>query len=455
MLDWASCFSDKRYGDVADVSAEGARNAFQRDYDRIIFSTAFRRLQNKTQVFPLPGSRTFVHNRLTHSLETASVGRSLGTIVGSTIATLVDGSVAQEFYRFHLKEVLAAACLAHDIGNPAFGHSGEQAISTYFLDNKDAIIADLPLHQHFSTEEWNDLINFEGNANALRCLTHHYHGKSPLGANLTYTTLASILKYTCDSSSINKERVYTKKYGFFQSSRSCIESIIDVFGLKREGKAFQRHPFVYLVEAADDICYNIIDLEDAHRIGVLPETEVKDLLLNIIKDINGVEAFTHSQQRLQDIFDTNESIAYLRAKAINALVVECARIFLDHSTEILSGSFNQSLLSVVKEKSPTLHRIKKISIEKIYNNNKVVEVEIAGFKVMSGLLGIFVPTVLGDKNNAMAGKISTLIPAQFAEPNDASAYKKVMSIVDFIAGMTDDYAMDLYRTFTGIDLPRA
>lgn len=455
MLDWATCFSDKRYGDVSNESYEGARNAFQRDYDRIIFSTAFRRLQNKTQVFPLPGSRTFVHNRLTHSLETASVGRSLGTIVGSEIATLVEDPEAQEFYRFHLKEVLAAACLAHDIGNPAFGHSGEKAISTYFLNNKETCIAELPLQQHFTAEEWNDLINFEGNANALRSLTHHYHGKSPLGANLTYTTLASILKYTCDSSSINKDRVYSKKYGYFQSSKDCITSIVETFKLKKEGKAFQRHPFVYLVEAADDICYNIIDLEDAHRIGVLGSVEVSDLLLNIIKDIKGTDAHSHCKQRLRDIFDTNESIAYLRAKAINALVGESARIFLKHSTAIRSGAFNRSLLSVIKENSPTLERIKKISIDKIYNNYKVVEVEIAGFKVMSGLLGIFVPTVLGDKNTAMAGKISTLIPAQFSESKEASAYNKVMSIVDFIAGMTDDYAMDLYRTFTGIDLPSA
>ncbi|MEN9332569.1 MAG: dNTP triphosphohydrolase [Bacteroidota bacterium] len=243
------------------------RTEYQRDFDRLIFSGPFRRLQNKTQVFPLPGS-TLVHNRLTHSLEVASIGRSLGKITGRMLVQQFNSELteeAKEFYSYHLSEVIAAACLAHDIGNPAFGHSGEKAISHFFLNGG----VDKNL---FSEAEWKDLTNFEGNANALRLLTHQFNGRLPGGYRLTYTTLATILKYPCESLGSDKKKVHLKKYGFFQTEKELFLKIVKEFGLVQESEnplQYCRHPFVYLLEAADDIAYRIIDFEDAARLGII------------------------------------------------------------------------------------------------------------------------------------------------------------------------------------------
>jgi dGTPase len=212
---WEDIFSIDRVG--KEKLKNGVRSSFQRDFDRLIFSSAFRRLQNKTQVFPLPGS-TFVHNRLTHSLEVASVGRSLGKIVGEFLSESVGSEGAREFYRYELSNVVAAACLAHDIGNPAFGHSGEKALSAYFSGNAARIIGGQVLESFFSPPEWKDLINFEGNANAFRTLTHTFSGKLDGGFGLTYTTLAAILKYPCGSSSLGSSP-HRKKYGYFQTEQ--------------------------------------------------------------------------------------------------------------------------------------------------------------------------------------------------------------------------------------------
>ncbi len=280
---WLTCFSDQRYGLPKNIS--GVRTEYERDYDRIIFSSAFRRLQNKTQVFPLP-KHIFVHNRLTHSLEVASVGRSLGKIIGKHISELPEvnkNEEARRFYRNHLKSVIAAAALAHDLGNPAFGHSGEEAISKFFKESIDPKMKEL-----FSAEEWSDLTNFEGNANALRILTRQYHGRLVGGFRLTYATLASILKYPCSSTQSmgKKGPLHLKKYGYFQTEKIVFNEVAKATGMVPDQSnkgAFFRHPFVYLVEAADDICYNIIDFEDAHRLKILSTKYVADTFLKIIK----------------------------------------------------------------------------------------------------------------------------------------------------------------------------
>lgn len=454
-LTWTNCFSPKRYGD--DRLPADARSVYERDYDRIIFSSAFRRLQNKTQVFPLP-ERVFVHNRLTHSLEVVSVGRSLGMIVGEALAQLSavkEHPVAQDFYRNQLKSVLSAACLAHDLGNPAFGHSGEEAISKYFLDRE----RDPSFRAAFTDGEWQDLSHFEGNANALRLLSRQFNGRLAGGLQMTYTTLASILKYPCESLAQDKKKgKHRSKYGFFQAERKVFEAIIKEFPLDRDSAeplAYRRHPFVYLVEAADDICYSIIDYEDAHRLGILSFDEVKDDFM-LILDQDPKTDMPRLMRNLENLReDKNESVAYLRAKVINALVQACADAFIRQGEQMLSGTFKSSLLDSLPQFKNALSRIEKKSIGRIYNHDSVMKIELAGFKIMSGLIEDFVEAALLNPSQRQKRhqKVLALIPNQFQFDEEDRPYEKVMCILDYVSGMTDNYALELYRNLRGISVP--
>jgi len=454
-MDWINCISAKRTG-YSYSSAPGLRSDYQRDYDRLIFSSAFRRLQNKTQVFPLPGSSTFVHNRLTHSLEVASVGRSLGSVVGEFIAEKVAHNAdAQSFYQYDLKGVIGAGCLAHDVGNPAFGHSGEKAISNYFIQNADKLIDGQSMKSYFSEAEWSDLTDFEGNANALRILTHHFKGKMEGGLALTYTTLASILKYPCESTGRTKD-VHRKKYGFFQSERAIFDNIVADTNMYQDSSdpiSFKRHPFVYLVEAADDICYRIVDMEDAHRLKIMSKEMVEMVFLNVIKEADRKENDLYRiHSTLSKLHDDNEAIAYLRAKVINTLVGECADVFRDNSDAILAGMYSSSLVDDVEQKCGSLKLIKELSIDKIYNHHSVLKVEIAGYKVMSGLLDVFVPAIIKEKPAGIEKQGLRLLPTQFTTGVDDAHYNKVMGVIDYVSGMTDDYAIELYRNISGIEI---
>jgi len=453
MQHWGECISYRRYGYQA-TGTPSMRSEFTRDYDRIIFLSAFRRLQNKTQVFPLPGN-VFVHNRLTHSLEVASVGRSLGSLVGQSLidhhhATFTEDQKA--FYTYELSGVVASACLAHDLGNPAFGHSGEKAISHYFEVNASMVINQKSLRSHFDAEQWKDLTNFEGNANALRLLTRQFKGKLEGGQRLMFVTLASILKYPCASSQMDKNLTHRKKYGYFLSDQNAFENVINEFGLSKENNIAHRHPFVYLVEAADDICYRIIDMEDAHRIGILSRTDTEHYFLSLLADLQ--DNVERTKEVLTKITDNNEAISYLRAKCINGLVMKAAEVFETNSEAILQGRFNSTLMDDVEKFCPYLEKINEISIKKIYNHPSVIEVEIAGYNVMSEILSVFIEAVLSENRSPLQKKCLRLIPDQYNLANDhVSAYEKAMSVLDFVSGMTDGYATEMYRKMKGIDIP--
>ena len=455
MMNWINCISAKRTG-YSYPSKVNIRSDYQRDYDRLIFSSAFRRLQNKTQVFPLPGSSTFVHNRLTHSLEVASVGRSLGSEVGHFIADKIqDNDQAHQFYLHDLKGVIGAGCLAHDVGNPAFGHSGEKAISNYFIQNADATIDGSTLRSYFSDKEWADLTDFEGNANALRVLTHHFQGKMPGGLSLTYTTLASILKYPCESVGKTKAK-HRKKYGFFQAEKEIFSTIVEdthMYKDQDDPLSYYRHPFVYLVEAADDICYRIVDMEDAHRLKIISREEVEHAFLNVISETerpeNDIDKIKDTLSRLGD---DNESVAYLRAKSINSLVMESADVFKANANKIITGEYTSTLMDDVEKKCQSLKNIEKMSILKIYDHHSVIKVELAGYKVMSGLLELFVPGILNANASQIEKKSLVLLPKQFKTQSDATPYEKVMGVIDFVSGMTDDYAIEMYRNIMGIEI---
>ncbi|KAA2238814.1 deoxyguanosinetriphosphate triphosphohydrolase [Chitinophaga agrisoli] len=444
-MKWEKLLSAKRWGNEANYSEDHneARSNFTRDYDRLIFSSPFRRLQNKTQVFPLPGS-IFVHNRLTHSLEVASVGRSLGNIFYNKIKTRdpkVDESVQ---FMSEIGNIVAAACLAHDLGNPAFGHSGEAAISRYFTDG------DGKKYQNTLTDkQWNDLTHFEGNANAFRMLTHPYIGKGYGAFCLTYSTLASIVKYPCSSiAGHDKTKINRKKYGFFQSEEKSFEKIAAELGLTRTQEIpliYKRHPLVYLVEAADDICYTIIDLEDAHRLKILTYPQVEELLFPLCED-------DKLRNRLDNIEDLDAKVSLLRAKAINSLVLDCSEKFFDNQNVILQSEYNKSLTEDLKPTlQPIWDNICKISREKIYNYSSVVQIEVAGYKVIGGLLEEFIPALINN-NTHYYEKLVKLIPPQF-KSKTPDTYSNIQSVLDFISGMTDLYAVELFRKIKGISFP--
>jgi len=452
---WLTCFSDQRYG--LPVNTSGVRTEYERDYDRIIFSSAFRRLQNKTQVFPLP-KHIFVHNRLTHSLEVASVGRSLGKIIGKHIAAMPEvdqNDEARRFYRNHLKSVIAAAALAHDLGNPAFGHSGEEAISKFFKENSDPNLKKL-----FSADEWADLTNFEGNANALRILTRQYPGRLVGGFRLTYATLSSILKYPCSSrqSKGKKGSLHLKKYGYFQTEKNVFNDVAKATGMIPDPAnkgAYFRHPFVYLVEAADDICYNIIDFEDAHRLKILSTNYVADTFLKIIK-LNKTEKMAQVKSTCKILEeDPNELIGYLRAKAINYLALSVSQEFISNIDSIAKGAYKGSLYSNLKDVRSVLEEIEKVSYDKIYNYPSVAKIELAGFQIMSTLVEKFIEAALTKEEDRIKRhkKILELLPAQHRFNESDSAYVKAMIIIDYISGMTDLYALELYNNITGIEMP--
>ncbi|MET3731945.1 dGTPase [Moheibacter stercoris] len=452
MMDLNELYSGKRLG--VDASKD-TRTEYQRDFDRIIFSSAFRRLQNKTQVFPLPGS-VFVHNRLTHSLEVASVGRSLGNLAGEFIVKKYKEQLTKEsrsFYRHNLYNVISSACLCHDIGNPAFGHSGEDAIASFFEKNESTY------KPKFSAEEWTDFIHFEGNANAIRILTQQQTGKLEGSIGLTFATMAAIAKYPCESIARTKGILHRKKFGFFQAEKENFQKIATETQMILEQTIptiYKRHPFVWLVEAADDICYNIIDLEDSHRLGIIDHDKCVNLLLDLIDslDAKGLDGLKNRHHLIQD---KNEKIAFLRAKSIGHLMMNAAKTFENHFEEILNGTLEKPLLSLIDEEKNSnskavLKQIETFSIENIYNHHAVVEIENAGFNVMSELLSHFIPPILHAENRSKADeKAIKLIPNQFLY-EDQSDYHKVLGVLDFVSGMTDNYATELYRRIKGIEI---
>jgi dGTPase len=457
-MNFETIYTSKRVGE--ESMKPGSRSGFQRDFDRLIFSSAFRRLQNKTQVFPLPGT-AFVHNRLTHSLEVASVGRSLGKMVGEEIARSYKATNEEtyEFYKYELSNVIAAGCLAHDIGNPAFGHSGEKAISAYFIERSNEQIGSTALRSFFTDAEWADLSNFEGNANAVRVLAHSFKGRFRGGFGLTYTTIASILKYPCESSAIDKKFKHRKKYGFFQSEKAIVATLaseLNMVGESTDPLIWKRHPFVYLVEAADDICYRIVDMEDAHRLGILSTDEVSESFFSMISSINRPEDNTEKIRKSFDgITDRNEKISYLRARAINTLTLEAAAVFMSHKDRILEGAFNNTLLDHIEDRCSALGQIMHMSVNRIYSHPSVMQIELAGYNVMSELLQLFVPALLKEKPSHKDEKILALFPFQFQQFKDTtSQYLKVMSALDFLSGMTDTYATEVYRRLKGITIPQ-
>ena len=341
-MQWEKLISNKRLGqEHRHTMRHDDRSEFKRDYDRLIFSAPFRRMQNKTQVFPLPGS-IFVHNRLTHSLEVASVGMSLGNDVAHAI--LKSRPELAETMFTQIGTIVSTACLAHDMGNPPFGHSGEKAIQTFFTEGKGAALKSV-----VSPGFWSDVTHFEGNANTFRLLAHRFKGRREGGFVMTYTTLASIVKYPFASTIAEKGH---GKFGFFMEESGIFKKIADELGIIRKSEEGQpleyaRHPLVYLVEAADDICYEIMDIEDAHKLKILSYEETTEHFLGFFD----ADTQRHILQRISDegITDNNEKVVYMRACVIGALERACVSTFISHEQDILNGTFKGSLIDNIED----------------------------------------------------------------------------------------------------------
>lgn len=443
-MEWKQLISNKRFGqEHKHAERHDDRSEFKRDYDRLIFSSAFRRLQNKTQVFPLPGS-IFVHNRLTHSLEVASVGMSIGNDISRRVIQkrpeLKDTLVEE------IGTIVSAACLAHDLGNPPFGHSGEKAIQTFFSEGPGQKIKSM-----VSSEFWDDITHFEGNANAFRILTHRFKGRRQGGFVMTYSMLASIVKYPFASCLAGNHG----KFGFFASEAESYRKIADELGIfcksaPGEPLKYARHPLVYMVEAADDICYEIMDIEDSHKLKILSFAETEHLLLSFFDE----EIQQKIRQRIidEELSDENEKVVYMRASVIGKLENECVAAFLAHEEEILAGTFEGSLIDHISERQKKAYKeCEKISYSKIYQSKPVLDIELSGYKIMATLMEVFIEAAV-NPSRFNSKQLLRRVSSQYDIENE-NLEERIMAVIDYISGMTDIYALDIYQKINGISLP--
>lgn len=434
-MNWTHLLSAHRIGQKL-VSAESSRSAFEQDFDRIIFSHPFRRLQDKTQVHPLP-EHDFVHTRLTHSLEVSSVGRSLGKRAGDTLLQR-HPELGGNFSLFDFGAIVAAAALAHDLGNPPFGHAGEDALSDFFVHQQE-------LRGKVSESEWLDLVKFEGNAQGFRILN-----QSEYGLKLTMATLGAFTKYPCSANfpDRDKSKKSQKKYGFFESEREIFGEVATALKLTPVGpNAWHRHPLAFLVEAADDICYSIIDLEDGCNLGLVSFEETVELLAPILKD-------KLDRHKLSKDEGLNRKLGTLRAMSIGELIDACTSVFLDNEESILAGKFDNALTDQ-SEFRDALKRISDVSIRRIYRARQVVEIEAAGHEVLPGLLKEFIQAghqVRTGGNSRKYENLSLLLPVEIrhAIKQSIDEYNMLRLIVDFVSGLTDKHALMIFRKISGM-----
>ncbi len=450
-MNWQHLLTRERLGVVSSVDAQQwYRSTFQKDYDRLIFSAAFRRLQDKTQVFPL-AQTDYVRTRLTHSLEVSSVARSIGMLVGQHLAN--DLKIG-DFRASDLGTILSAAALAHDIGNPPFGHAGEDGIAQFFADSS---VGQKALSE-MKVAEQQDLLNFEGNAQGFRLLTKLQNADNEGGMQLSLSTLASMLKYPCGSLERQKlNNVALKKFNYFQSEKKEFQYVVDTLGLlpllEEDGKpvAFARHPLVYLLEAADDLCYTLVDIEDAYRLSLVSSNLVIEFYQMIIDRYGGFP------NKVKRISRDKDKIEYLRAYAMGLLIDEVATAFIEHESEILQGKCTVDLLHLIPS-SKALAEIKSYAYDHIYVSKPVLEVGIAGHEIIEGLLKAFVGAVNQEYYSGTTSKsrmLLSFLPDQFLDKNrklDEDPYIRILKITDFISGMTDRYAVHVYQMISGVHL---
>ncbi len=448
-MGWEQLLSLRRYGDTRKrerKDQDETRLGFEVDYDRIIFSSPFRSLQDKTQVIPLPISvgskKNFVHTRLTHSLEVSVVGRSLGRVAGKYVLSKYPELNDMGYQVNDFGAIVAAASLAHDIGNPPFGHSGEKAIGNFFKNGKGSVYED-----QLSPEEFQDLVDFEGNANGFKLLTESKAGV-PGGLRLSYATLGAFMKYP--KASLPKKpskHIADKKFGFFQSDDVFFSEVVNELGLMKNpnnpGVGFFRHPLTYLVEAADDICYTIIDFEDGINLGLISEAYALEYLINLVRD-------TINTKKYNEMSSTSDRLSYLRALAISTLISDAISVFENNEEDILTGRFDSALLDKGRFKAQ-MDDIIKLSVEKIYQSSEVLDKEIAGYRIIQDLLEVYTSSLINGKNGANSNYDDLLIkslPENYGN-TEGSVYKILLDTCCFVASLSDSAAVHLHSKIMG------
>lgn len=447
-MNWQQLLSLNRYADKQTrlrKDQDETRLGFEVDYDRVIFSSAFRSLQDKTQVIPL--SKTdFVHSRLTHSLEVSVVGRSLGRIVGKKVMQKYPELAKTYAYQFNdFGAIVAAAALAHDIGNPPFGHSGEKAIGEYFKSGNGK-----RFKSKLTEKQYEDLIKFEGNANGFKLLTETKHGIKD-GLRLSYATLGAFTKYPKESLPHKPTNgVSDKKFGFFQSEKAIFDTVATELGMKKIAEnndiRYARHPLAFLVEAADDICYTIIDFEDGINLGLIEEDLALEYLIKLVKD-------TIYTEKYNQLTTKKSRLGYLRSLAISTLIQEAVRVFIENESAILDGSFNTALLKKSKF-TAQIDDILSISREKIYQSKEVVEKEIAGYKIITTLLDTYTKAIENTIEQKPSNYDNLLISSflKDIETEETDTYTWLISLSSKVASLTDGNALRDYKKLSGYNV---
>ncbi|MBN2641136.1 MAG: deoxyguanosinetriphosphate triphosphohydrolase [Victivallales bacterium] len=448
-MEWKQLLSHKRLGKDQCPELVRGRSPFQQDYDRIIFSSAFRRLQDKTQVFPL-AENDYIRTRLTHSLEASCVGRSLGSLAGVHLCANYDLGALEPA---DVGAIVAAASLAHDIGNPPLGHSGEEAIRHWFMNSPIAAA----FKDKLSHAEKADIEQYEGNAQGFRVLTRLQMPDNKGGMQLSCATLGAFVKYPGESTAVGIPDAFSKKFNFFQHDKAAFEEVADVTGLIKLDAAndiWLRHPLAFLVEAADDVCYTIIDFEDGHQLGLISYDELERAYTDI----------TGPLKRELEMQENQRKAEFLRAMALNTLIEQLNECFIANESKMLTGEFTRSLTDEIPAAAALKYIIKR-SREDVYSYRRAIEIEVAGYEFTTGLLDVFSAAVNDiaengeNKASYKSRKIFALLPEQFRGKGDdahewkSSYYVRLLNVLDFICGMTDSYAVSLYKKIKGISLP--
>lgn len=447
-MNWEQLLSLKRYGDNHKrqrKAQDETRLGFEVDYDRVIFSSAFRSLQDKTQVIPLSDT-DFVHTRLTHSLEVSVVGRSLGRLVGQKVLEKHPELTQDHGYRFNdFGAIVAAASLAHDIGNPPFGHSGEKAIGEFFGTGTGLKYRDL-----VTEKEYQDMVDFEGNANGFKLLTQSRQGVAG-GLRISYGTLGAYMKYPKESLPKKPtQHIADKKFGVFQTDKAFFLEVAEELGMARSRAgtdiAYVRHPLAYLVEAADDICYTIIDFEDGINMGLIPEDYALEYLIKLVKDSINTKKYNAISLR-------EDRLGYLRALAINTLLTDAVEIFIQNETAILRGDFGVSLLTRSKYKAQ-IEDIIRLSVERIYLSQEVVEKEIAGYRIITDILEVYSAALIRKKDGSPTNYdllILRTLPENYQDI-ELPYYQVLLGVCCYVASLSDSAAVYIHNKITGKSL---
>ena len=465
-LDWNNLLSKERlnaktYPDNNDFDI---RSEYQRDIDRILFSSAFRRLQDKTQVMPL-AQNDYVRNRLTHTLEVSSVGRCLGKLAGNFILSY-ENNLNGKYVPDDFANVVVAACLAHDLGNPPFGHFGEYSIGKYFksyYESKPKVQLD--------DSQWEDLKQYEGNAEGLRIMTSNSLNRMDGGMRLTFATLGAFSKYTCTSIrkeltefgmthyarvNENKEVHFNKtlsKVGIFQTEKHIFKEIASKQGLVKLTKdgsdnlAWCRNPLAFIMEAADTITYHIVDLEDGYKMGIVKYEEAEYLFYTILKNTHDPRCDINDWQKLKN---NDDKIGSLRSKALNSLIHESFQVFKENYELMMYGMFDKEIADCIKS-AELLNNIKdNFTKDKIFSHSSVIDLEIAGFKVINGLLEVLVSAV-ENPDDRYSKRIIEKMPKTYSSilGSRISDYEKLLTCANYVSRMTDSYALQQYRIISG------